>query len=77
MDSFLADNFPAFTANMASVVNRLYPKSSQFPNRSAFFSAAANVYGDMRYTCPGIFLSSVIHQFMGNQPNFLYQYVRA
>ena len=75
MDSFLADNFPALTPTMARTINQLYPKSTQFLSRGEFFSAAANAYGDMRYTCPGIFVSTVIHQFMGPKPNFLYQSV--
>jgi hypothetical protein len=58
---------------MGKKIKQLYPKSFQAPGRGKFFSAAANAYGDMRYTCPGIFLSTVIHQFMRNKPNFLYQ----
>lgn len=73
MDNFLLDNFPQLNSSMLATINSLYPEGAQFPSRGSFFSAAATVYGEMRYICPGIFISSAINQFRTPQPNWNYQ----
>lgn len=75
MNSFLQDNFPNLTSSMISTIDKLYPESSQFANHGAFYFAAATVYGEMRYICPGIFISEKINQFRSPLPNWNYQCV--
>ena len=73
MDNFLADNFPQLNQSSLDTINKLYPKGPQFSDHGAFFSAAATVYGEMRYICPGIFISEAINQFRSPLPNWNYQ----
>ena len=75
MNNFLLDNFPNLTSSMLESIDELYPESSQFPDHGAFYFAAATVYGEMRYICPGIFISGKIHDFRTPSPNWNYQYV--
>ncbi|KAI5118841.1 hypothetical protein M0805_006161 [Coniferiporia weirii] len=74
MNNFLLDNFPNMTSSMLETVDATYPESSQFPNHGAFYFAAATVYGEMRYICPGIFVSTEINRFRSPLPNWNYHY---
>lgn len=73
MDNFLLDNFPNLNESSLETINQLYPESEQFPGHGAFYFSAATVYGEMRYNCPGIFISGKIRNFSSPQPNWLYQ----
>ena len=59
VDDFLKNNFPKLTAQQLSEINSLYPKAEAFPNSGPYWRTAANAYGDMRYMCPGIWLSTI------------------
>jgi len=74
MDNFLEDNFPQLTSDMTSTINEFYPESTQFAGHGAFFSAAANAYGEMRYTCTGNFISATVAKFRSPLPNWNYHY---
>ncbi|RDL38909.1 Carboxylic ester hydrolase [Venustampulla echinocandica] len=58
MGNFLKNNFPKVTPYLG-VIELLYPSTpqNQFPSAAPYWRPAADAYGDMRYTCPGIFLS--------------------
>ncbi|KAH9205844.1 Alpha/Beta hydrolase protein [Leptodontidium sp. 2 PMI_412] len=58
MNNFLKNNWPKLTAFQLARIDFLYPKAEQFPDRGPYFRTAANAYGDLRYTCPGLYLSS-------------------
>ncbi|KAH7416637.1 triacylglycerol lipase-like protein [Cadophora sp. MPI-SDFR-AT-0126] len=58
MNSFLRNQFSKLTAAQLSVVDRLWPKAEQLPNSSAYWRTASNVYGEMRYNCPGIAITA-------------------
>ena len=73
MNSFLLDNFPNLNSSSLNTIDSLYPKSTQFPSRGEFFSAAALAYGELRYNCPGIFISGEIRDLSTPQTNWLYQ----
>ena len=68
MNSFLLDNFPNLDSSSLSKIETLHPKSTQFPNYTEFFSAAALAYGELQYTCPGIFISGEIRDFSSPNP---------
>jgi len=73
MTTFLENNFPALSTSDGETINELYPKGAQFPGRGEFFSAAAAAYGDMRYICPGILVSTNIAKFEVPNPTWNYQ----
>lgn len=75
MSTFLENNFPALATSDANTINELYPKGAQFSGRGEFFSAAAAAYGEMRYICPGILVSTSIAEFQAPKPTWNYQYV--
>ena len=60
MDNFLKNNFVNLTASNLEQVNSFYTDGEQFPGKGTFWRAAANAYGEMRYICPGIYISSMI-----------------
>ena len=75
MDNFLIDNFINITSDALDTINELYPQSIQPANHGAFFWNAALAYGELRYNCPGIFLSTAINNFSNPGQSFNYQYV--
>ncbi|KAH8119021.1 Alpha/Beta hydrolase protein [Phellopilus nigrolimitatus] len=74
MNNFLLDNFPNLTSSMLNTIDVLYPESSQFSGHGAFYFAAATAYGEMRYICPGIFISQEINKTRSPLPNWNYHY---
>lgn len=72
MNSFLKNNFPALSAYQLSQIDSLYPKAEQFPEHGAYWRTAANAYGEMRYICPGIAISTA-YDDAGVQKSWNYQ----
>ncbi|KAI6244773.1 Cholinesterase [Erysiphe necator] len=71
MNNFLKDNFPNLNESQLVSINNYYPKAEKFANKSEYWSAAANAYGEMRYICPGIFLNSQFSKYgLSRQWNF-------
>ncbi|CAD6446434.1 9a1562fc-5002-4a32-8486-2208e186d697 [Sclerotinia trifoliorum] len=69
MTSFLKNNFVKLTDDQISKIHQYYPKGPQYPNAGSYWSAAALAYGEMRYNCPGIYLSGrndVLAPSLGN-----------
>lgn len=61
-NSFLHDQFPALTPAHLRRINAFYPVEAtapSFPNASRFWRQSANAYGELRYTCPGLYINSV------------------
>ncbi|KAG4437930.1 hypothetical protein IFR05_006600 [Cadophora sp. M221] len=58
--NFLGDNFPNLTEAQLAQIDVLYPKAEQYPGKGMYWKTGANVYGEMRYNCPGIYVSSAI-----------------
>lgn len=64
MDTFLKDQFPALTLDQLSTINRLYPKTTeQWPDSGPYWRALSNAYGETRYMCPGLFISSTYFSY--------------
>jgi hypothetical protein len=72
MNSFLQDNFPALNDTSLAVIDAKYPESEQFPGHGENYFNAATAYGEIRYICPGIFVSEQLRKF-NTKPNWLYQ----
>lgn len=75
MDNFLIDNFINITTDALDTINNLYPQSIQPANHGAFFWNAAMAYGEMRYICPGIYVSTAINNHSDPAKNWNYQCV--
>ncbi|KAK3393415.1 Alpha/Beta hydrolase protein [Podospora didyma] len=60
-NQFLKDQFPFITIQQLGRLNELYPNPDQknCPSAGCWWRQASNVYGEMRYMCPGLFLNSV------------------
>jgi len=56
---WLRDQFPFLTLSQIKRLNTLYPETTlQYPGSGTYWRQLANVYGEMRYMCPGLFASS-------------------
>ncbi|KAK3670489.1 hypothetical protein LTR78_009593 [Recurvomyces mirabilis] len=60
-DVFMQANFPSFTLAQLRMWNELYPvnETVQYPNSGRYWRQVSNGYGEVRYICPGIFISGV------------------
>ncbi|KAK4951517.1 hypothetical protein LTR10_010493 [Elasticomyces elasticus] len=60
-DTFIKAQFPAISLGQLKMWNELYPveDTPSFPNSGRYWRQVSDGYGEMRYTCPGIFISSV------------------
>ncbi|KAF2101957.1 cholinesterase [Rhizodiscina lignyota] len=57
-NQFMKDQFPALTLADLAKIDQLYPLTNdRFPNSGPYYRQLSNVYGDMRYTCPGLYIS--------------------
>jgi hypothetical protein len=72
MDNFLQNQFVNLTQADLQQINSYFPDGEQFSGRGAFFRAAANAYGEMRYICPGIYISTMISSH-GEAASYNYQ----
>jgi carboxylesterase type B len=78
MNDFLKDNFVQLNAAQLATIDFLYPKAQQFNNSGPYWRTASNAYGEMRYNCPGIFISSAYPRYgMSQSWNYHYNYLTA
>jgi len=70
-NQFLRDQFPYLTTQHLAALNALYPNPNQSacPAPGCWWRQASNVYGDMRYMCPGLFLNDVFYKHGGENNN--------
>lgn len=55
---FLQDQFPGLTSEMLLAFNAIYPEADQFNGTGAYWRTVSNAYGEMRYQCPGMVVST-------------------
>lgn len=58
-NAFLTQQFPALTTKQLTSINALYPTPSGCSASNCWYRQLSDVYGDMRYMCPGLYISSV------------------
>ncbi|KAJ6121794.1 Carboxylesterase type B [Penicillium capsulatum] len=61
-DTFLKNQFPNLTKAQLDKINGMYLREDQtvpFPDGKPYWRPASNAYGELRYICPGIDLSSI------------------
>ena len=73
-DTFIQDQFPAITLAQLRRWNEMYPVAGtpQFPGTGRYWREVSKGYGEMRYICPGIFISGV--QANMSIPNWNYRW---
>lgn len=49
--------FPTISSAQLTRLFQLYPATNPFPNTGKYWRATSTAYGELRYVCPGIFLS--------------------
>ncbi|KAI0468204.1 vacuolar triacylglycerol lipase [Xylaria cf. heliscus] len=61
-DAFLKSQFPYLTLEQLGHINTLYPNqnNASCPSSGCYWRQVSDAYGDMRYTCPGLFISSAV-----------------
>ncbi|KAJ1324078.1 acetylcholinesterase [Microdochium nivale] len=81
--AFFRANFPAVTDEQLTVLDGYYPNLNQTtcPNTGCWWRQAADMYGEARYNCPGLFLVDTLTSASTpspakkqNPPVFMYQY---
>ncbi|KAF2223321.1 Alpha/Beta hydrolase protein [Elsinoe ampelina] len=55
--TFLKNQYPTITLSQLRTIDALYAVAEQFPNSGAYWRQLSNAYGELRYICPGIFIS--------------------
>lgn len=73
-DTFIKDQFAAISLSQLRVLNDLYPVKGTpgFPDAGRYWREVSKIYGEMRYICPGIFISGV--QTNTTIPNWNYKW---
>lgn len=64
-DTFLQSQFPEIQLRHLARINAMYLQENetrQFPGAEPYWIPASNAYGELRYTCPGMNMSSVYAQ---------------
>ncbi|KAI4210146.1 MAG: hypothetical protein LQ351_006978 [Letrouitia transgressa] len=56
--SWLEAQFPALNTTQLAWFSKRYPPDKQFPGTGRYWQPLAKAYGELRYVCPGIFLSN-------------------
>jgi carboxylesterase type B len=58
-DLFIQNQFTTITPKRLGQINKLYPQdpSQTFPDSGPFWRQVSTAYGEIRYICPGIYLS--------------------
>lgn len=74
MSNFLKNNFVKLTEDQLHNIHQYYPQGAQYPSAGAYWSAAALAYGEMRYNCPGIYVSGSHDHFAPSLGNWNYHW---
>ena len=74
MNAFLKAQFPFVTDDQLTKIDAFYPRiPGDYPNTGPFFLTLAQAYGEMRYICPGIYISSAFAN-LSEYPSWNYRY---
>jgi carboxylesterase type B len=72
MNRFLKDQFPNLSEAQLARIDHYYPKAEQFPDSGQYWRAVSNAYGQMRYMCPGLYISSAFSETVAPSWNYRY-----
>ncbi|KAK8016191.1 Alpha/Beta hydrolase protein [Apiospora rasikravindrae] len=73
-DVFLHNQFPYLRPDQLRTINMLYPNSNaSCPAAGCYWRQVSDAYGDMRYMCPGLYISSEL-EHRGVRGTWNYRY---
>lgn len=73
-NTWLRNCFPRLTLEQLGRVDELYPNPNQTcPNTGCYWRQLSNAYGEMRYMCPGLFISNAFTKY-GVPQSWAYRY---
>lgn len=67
-DTFIQAQFPFIKPDQLDRINAMYmegnnSQTTTYPDSGPYWQSASNAYGEMRYICPGIYVSSVFARY--------------
>ncbi|KAM5527194.1 triacylglycerol lipase [Fusarium oxysporum f. sp. phaseoli] len=69
---WMADQYPKITPKMFGQINELYPNPNKTcPNRGCYWRQVSDVYGDIRFMCPALFMTWQL-QKLGTPDSYSY-----
>ncbi|KAK7415645.1 hypothetical protein QQZ08_012285 [Neonectria magnoliae] len=73
-DVFLKTQFGSLTLDQLGAINDLYPNQNDTcPNLGCYWRQVSDAYGQMRYMCPGMYISNALAQYdVPDSWNYLY-----
>ncbi|KAI1817663.1 vacuolar triacylglycerol lipase [Poronia punctata] len=74
-DDFLRAQFPYLTKSQLEKIADLYPNrnASSCPDEGCYWRQLSDAYGDLRYTCPGLYISSAL-ALSGERRSYSYHF---
>lgn len=61
---YMIDQYPFLTLNQLEEINQLYPNPNKTcPNTGCYWRQASNIYGEVRYMCPAMYISSAMVRY--------------
>lgn len=72
-DIFLTDTWPELTSEQLDIIHSKYEDSETFPHSGALWRHTSDIYGDIRYACPGTFIPSMYTEY-GSPNTWQYRY---
>ncbi|ELR02396.1 hypothetical protein VC83_02545 [Pseudogymnoascus destructans] len=75
MTNFLKNNFAKLTTDQLNHIASLYPHDeTKYPGKGAWWRTAADAYGELRYNCPGQFMSQMFENHTDGTSNWHYSW---
>jgi cholinesterase len=73
---WMHNQFPYLTTAQLADINSLYPNPNQTacPNVGCYWRQLANTYGEMRYMCPGIYITNAFAEHGSPQQSWHYRW---
>ncbi|KFY87700.1 hypothetical protein V500_06825 [Pseudogymnoascus sp. VKM F-4518 (FW-2643)] len=73
MTNFLKNNFAKLTTGQLDHIVSLYPQDkTEYPRKGAWWRTAADAYGELRYNCPGQFMSRMFQNHTNGASSWHY-----
>ena len=75
-NSFIKAQFPVINETQLSTIQDLYPPNDypQFPSAGTYWRSTCAAYGELRYVCPGTYLSNEYHSHEKSAKVYNYHY---
>ncbi|EPE31258.1 alpha/beta-Hydrolase [Glarea lozoyensis ATCC 20868] len=76
IDNFMKNNYPKLTEEDLATAASLYPvpDKPEYPDSTQFWRPLADMYGHMRYNCPGLYMSGSYPRVGGMNTSWSYRW---